>query len=135
LKELEVSVLTMATDDARRAVQTYVPASQRERWLAEADDLDMSQAEYVRSMVQAGRRNLGIDERERTEDPDANPRGNDVKDRVLSALSRENPVAFDRIVAQVTGDIEGEVQAALSRLDQDDRVRHRPGEGYVIDGE
>src|SRR6056297_3280818 len=40
----------------RRSVKTYVPAEQKDRWREHADELGMSQSEFVRTMVQAGRR-------------------------------------------------------------------------------
>ena len=46
----------MAADgEERTSVRTYVPEYQKEAWAAHADELDMSQSEFVRTMVQAGR--------------------------------------------------------------------------------
>ncbi|SNZ04586.1 hypothetical protein SAMN06269185_0611 [Natronoarchaeum philippinense] len=42
-------------DTSRTAVKTYVPAYQKRRWADHADELGMSQSEFVRTMVQAGR--------------------------------------------------------------------------------
>jgi len=42
--------------DDRRSVKTYVPEDQKAIWQDHADDLGMSQSEFVRTMVQAGRR-------------------------------------------------------------------------------
>lgn len=43
-------------DTSRTAVKTYVPAYQKRLWADHADELGMSQSEFVRTMVQAGRR-------------------------------------------------------------------------------
>lgn len=55
-------------DTSRVAVKTYVPAYQKEAWAAEAEELDMSQSEFVRTMVQAGRRGF-LDELDTDLDP------------------------------------------------------------------
>ena len=46
-------------DTSRVVVQTYVPAYQREEWDDHAEALDMNRSEFVRTMVQAGRRGFG----------------------------------------------------------------------------
>ena len=43
-------------DTERTAVKTYVPAYQKREWKDHAEELGMSQSEFVRTMVQAGRR-------------------------------------------------------------------------------
>lgn len=43
-------------DTSRTVVQTYVPAYQRDRWDEHATELGMNRSEFVRTMVQAGRR-------------------------------------------------------------------------------
>ncbi|MFC6728654.1 DUF5805 domain-containing protein [Natronoarchaeum mannanilyticum] len=42
-------------DTSRTAVKTYVPTYQKRLWADHADELGMSQSEFVRTMVQAGR--------------------------------------------------------------------------------
>jgi len=42
-------------DTSRTAVKTYVPAYQKRLWADHADELGMSQSEFVRTMVQVGR--------------------------------------------------------------------------------
>ena len=46
-------------DTSRTQVRTYVPAYQKSEWESHADELDMSQSEFVRTMVQAGRTRFG----------------------------------------------------------------------------
>lgn len=57
------------SDTDRVAVRTYVPAYQKERWREHAEELNMSQSEFVRSMVQAGRRGFGTEDVEVRGDP------------------------------------------------------------------
>ena len=42
--------------DERKVVKAYVPAYQKERWQEHADELGMNQSEFVKCMIQAGRR-------------------------------------------------------------------------------
>lgn len=131
----------MATEerDAERvAVRTYVPTYQCEEWEREAEELGMSRAEYVRTMVQAGRREFSF------ETPDGNPPedrsgrvdpgGRDLRRRILEVLEREGVRDWDELVAGVTGELEDRLEEALEDLQRENRVRHdgRRG-GYTID--
>ncbi|PSQ08126.1 hypothetical protein BRC97_01750 [Halobacteriales archaeon QS_6_71_20] len=144
-------------DTERVAVTARVPAYQKEAWVADADRLDMSQSEFLRTMVQAGRRDLGIAEEfgppnaaDRAEGPDhkepaasagsedvpspsADPGGSDLEDRLLDALEREGVMSFDGLVESVAGDIEQRVDETMGDLQSRGRVRHsgRDG-GYTL---
>lgn len=134
----------MSTESERVSVQTYVSANQREVWRMEADELDMSQAEYVRLMVQAGRRsfdlvteeaNQGGDPREddRTDSTDATPGVDALEARVLDVLQEESYADWDALLAGVTDDIEARLEETLERLQSADRIRYsgRHG-GYTV---
>ena len=121
----------------RVSVQTYVPAGQRDRWRREADELDMSQAEYVRTMVQAGRRSFDLGGGETTADeprpPDATPEGEGLKDRILDALDEAGVTDWETLLSAVTDDIEARLEEALRELQSEGRVRHSPREGgYTV---
>ena len=125
----------------RLPVQTYVPATQRKMWRDEADEMNMSQAEYVRSMVQAGRRSFefggsGTDETDPSEEepsPDANPGGSRLKDRVLNVLETEEVADWEDIRAAVTDDIDDRLEEALSELQSEDTIRYSGRrDGYVV---
>ena len=130
----------MAGND-RVSVQTYVPAAQRTAWRDEADDMDMSQAEYVRSMVQAGRRSFDLGDVESTGartaegagSPDTNPGGSGLKDSVLDVLESEGVADWDDIRAAVTDDIDDRLEDALSELQGEDIIRYSGRrDGYVV---
>jgi hypothetical protein len=55
-------------DATRTKVVTYLPAYQRDRWGDHAEELGMNRSEFVRTMVQAGRRGFGAEERDKTKD-------------------------------------------------------------------
>ncbi|WP_277541173.1 DUF5805 domain-containing protein [Haloarcula laminariae] len=127
--------------DERTSVRTYVPRYQKERWQSHAARLDMSQSEFVRTMVQAGRSGFEPDdsnsasaESEEPHSPDADPGGNELETRVVEALSDGDHYDWDQLVAALTDDIEQRLDETLQELQSDGRVRYsgRHG-GYVLD--
>lgn len=129
-------------DEAERvAVQTYVPTYQRELWAEDAERMNVSQSEFVRMMVQAGRNDFDLPSiREQDEDvpdtaqtSDARNGGDLIRERVLDVLSPDNPRDWDELVDALTEELETELDHALEELQQDNVVRYsgRQG-GYVI---
>jgi hypothetical protein len=137
----------MAADgDERTSVRTYIPRYQKELWQSHAEELGMSQSEFVRTMVQAGRSGFEPPESESADDsasaesteprsPDANPGGNGLEDRVVEVLEDGDHYDWDALVAELTDDIEERLDETLQELQSDGRVRYsgRHG-GYVLDG-
>ena len=128
----------------RTVVKTFVPRYQKERWVEHADELDMSQSEFVRTMVQAGRRGFDPDEPssdnetapEEPGSPDATPGGDGLEDRVLSVLDESSHRDWDDLVEALTGDIESRLEDALQELQAADEVRYsgRHGGYTKVDG-
>lgn len=135
----------MVTDDERVSVQTYVPESQRSRWQAEAEELDMSQAEYVRTMVQAGRRGFELHDESNTAtgngdqavSNDVTPGVDGLKTRTLEVLRETEFADWDVLLAGVTNDIEDRLEETLEELQSDDQIRYsgRNGGYTVVDDE
>ncbi len=134
----------MAGESERVSVQTYVSDGQRDIWRDEADELDMSQAEYVRTMIQAGRRSFSLytpddglytNPKKPVEGSsrDVTPGGNGLKTRVLDVLSEDTHAGWDELVAGVTDDIEERLETALDELQSENRIRYsgRHG-GYTV---
>ncbi|MFC7096149.1 DUF5805 domain-containing protein [Halobaculum marinum] len=143
-------------DTERVAVTARVPAYQKEAWVADAERLGMSQSEFVRTMVQAGRRDLGIaeefgsppgveaeataDRREPANDsgnlegasPPTNPGGDGLETRLLDALDREGVLSFDRLVEEVAGDIEERVDETMGELQSRGQVRYSGRDGGYV---
>lgn len=133
------SVGSAMSQSDRVSVQTYVPAAQRDRWREEADELDMSQAEYVRTMVQAGRRGFDLETggaggpTDEPGSPDATPRGDNLKDRILDVLDESGVTGWETLLSAVTDDFEARLEGALQELREEGRVRHSPREGgYAV---
>ncbi|MFO7834148.1 MAG: DUF5805 domain-containing protein [Halohasta sp.] len=123
-------------DTERSTVMTYVPAYQKAEWKAHADDLGMSQAEYVRTMVQAGRKGFALDgeteDLEGGSDP-TNPGGHSLERRVLDALDSAEHLSWDELVDALSSDFEGRLEETLDSLQEDNRIRYSGREGgYVV---
>lgn len=137
----------MATDGSERtSVRTYIPAYQKEIWAGHAEELDMSQSEFIRTMVQAGRSGFEPgastsssqeEERSNVEEPaspDTTPGVQGLEDRVLEVLADGEHYDWDDLLAAVTDDIEQRLEETLQELQSAGRVRHsgRHG-GYVLE--
>jgi hypothetical protein len=114
--------------EKRVTIRTSVPEYQKEAWVEHADDLDMSQSEFLATMIQAGRRVFEEDLLE-TRSADANPRGNGLETYILELLSTETSRSFDELV-DTTAD---ELDAVLQSLTHAGSVRFsgRNG-GYTL---
>ena len=119
----------------RTVVKTYVPRYQKDIWTDHADELDMSQSEFVRTMVQAGRRGFDGGGSERpdpqgTSAEDGSPAESDsggdggLNERVLSVLDSEEYLDWESLVEALTGDIESRLEDALQELQSRDEVRY-----------
>ncbi|WP_132058378.1 DUF5805 domain-containing protein [Halorussus amylolyticus] len=132
-------------DTDRTAVKTFVPAYQKEKWKRHADELDMSQSEFVRTMVQAGRRGFDLESGAgETENPaeggleGSNPGGGGLETRLLDRLDSEGHLSWDQLVDELAGDFEDRLEETLQRLQNENRVQYsgrRGGYTTVDDGE
>lgn len=129
-------------DTSRVTVKTYVPAYQKDEWREHADELDMSQSEFVRTMVQAGRRgfldgaeNGEQDSEERSSaDTATDERTRDgLEERVESVLTTGEYYSWDDLLAAITDNIEDRLEETLVDLQEQNIVRYsgRNG-GYTL---
>lgn len=123
------------SDTERTVVKTYVPAYQKERWREHADELAMSQSEFVRSMIQAGRRDFTTDNDEpgREDIEDETPGVDGLEDQVLDVLDG-GYCSWDELVQSLTDDIEERLETVLQQLQRENRIQYsgRHG-GYTIE--
>ncbi|PSQ44201.1 hypothetical protein BRD17_04565 [Halobacteriales archaeon SW_7_68_16] len=122
-------------DDERVAVKTYVPERQRERWREAADYLDMSLSEFVRTMVQAGRRDFDLDPAGTAGNDDSGPSNQgdtSLETTITDLLRTDEALSWDELVAAATEDVEGRIDEAVSALQDRNEIRYdgRNG-GYV----
>lgn len=117
--------------DDRRSVKTYVPAEQKDRWQAHADELGMSQSEFVRTMVQAGRRGLSPSKSANTAETaseDETPGSHTLKTQVERVLA-EGAHSWDELVDALLGDFEDQLEDALDTLQDRNRIRYNGRQG------
>lgn len=121
-------------DTSRKSVKTYVPAFQKAEWERHADRLDMSLSEFVKTMVQAGRRGFEPKSVEPVSEG-ATPGGNMLETEVLERLSDE-PLTWEQLLTAVTDEVESRLDRTLDDLQSADRVRYsgRDGGYVLVDG-
>lgn len=123
-------------DTSRAVVQTYVPSYQRDLWDDHADRLDMSRSEFVRTMVQAGRRQIG-DDPELAASPQADRTASteeeSLEKEVLSLLAEADALAWEEVLAALTDDIESRLDDTLQELQESNEIRYSGrADGYVL---
>lgn len=119
-------------DTSRSAVRTYVPTYQKEAWQTHADEMGMSQSEFVRTMVQAGRKGFELDPEEGAS-PAGDPGGGGLETRLLSVLKDRDYMSWEQLVDALTDDMEDRLDDALGELQGSNRIRYsgRHG-GYTL---
>ncbi|WP_436901114.1 DUF5805 domain-containing protein [Halovenus halobia] len=122
-------------DTSRAVVQTYVPTYQRELWDDHADRLDMSRSEFVRTMVQAGRRQIGDDPElaNATATETDSSEDESLGDEVLALLDEDEALAWEEMLSALTDDIESRLDDTLQELQGSNQIRYSGREdGYVL---
>jgi hypothetical protein len=134
---------------SQAVVKTYLPEAEKAAWVEHAEELDMSQSEFVRTMVQAGRRDFDVDpypeldtESERSEgetdarDGESGGEGSesDFEARVYEFVESE-PRSWEELREAMTEDLEERLEAALESLQAENRVMYsgRAGGYEAID--
>lgn len=122
-------------DTERTVVQVYVPAYQRDRWDEHAEELGMSRSEFVKTMVQAGRRGFGGEPAD-GESESGGPPEQSIREQVLETLAERGPLPWEALLTAVSGDVESRLEAAVHELESEDKVRYSgPAGGYVLEGD
>ena len=112
------------TDRAR--VVTYVPTQQKTEWQEHAAELDMSQAEFVRTMVQAGRKDFTLDSPTAVE-PGSNgvdPGGDDLETRVIDAIESNGSCSWEQLVETLSTNFEDRLESCLETLQATNQIRY-----------
>jgi hypothetical protein len=136
---------------SKTAVRTYVPEYQRDAWDDHAEELDMSRSEFVRSMVQAGRRGFDPGGQGPTSgsqahsDSDGTPDGSEPDE---SAARTATPVdgfeslvltelqdgcrSWDELFEAVTDEVGDRLESTLDELQADNRIKYSGREGGYV---
>lgn len=121
----------------RTSVKTYVPKYQKEIWAKHADTLDMSQSEFVRSMVQAGRKKFEF-QPSQDQSSSSHPKGNSMEERVLRVLDSSGTLSWNELLNEISDDFEEQLEKALAKLQEQNEIRYngrRDGYTLVNDGQ
>lgn len=122
------------TDTDQKEVRVSVSAHQKERWREHADELGMSQSEFVRTMTQAGRRDFTVstDEAGQAASEDETLGVDALEDRVFDVLD-DDYCSWDELVESLTEDIGRRLETTLQRLQREERIQYsgRHG-GYTV---
>lgn len=123
--------MSESVETTRKSVKTYLPEYQKDEWKSHAEALGMSQSEFVRTMVQAGRNGFEPADEEPSSGS-ADPRGNALESRVLKLLSADT-YSWDELLEAISDDIEARLEETLNDLQNENRVQHsgRHG-GYTV---
>ena len=121
-------------DTERTVVQTYIPAYQREEWDRHAEQLGMNRSEFVRSMVQAGRRGFGAETDDNTEtDEGPSESTPSLEERIRAELATK-PQSWDELLSEIAGDIETRLEETLTQMQARNQIRYSGREGgYVLE--
>jgi len=142
-----VTVLTASSrvvgvsDDDRVSVKTYVPRYQKEAWVERAEEMGVSQSEFVRLMTQAGIHELGLDDDETVDGDESTDAGSDdagpsLERRVLDELRERDVAAWETLVDALAGDFEERLEGTLDDLTERGVVKYSPRDGgYVLQGD
>jgi len=117
----------MAADDNndRARVVTYVPTKQKTEWTEHADKLGMSQAEFVRTMVQAGRNDFTLADGAVEPGSDTtDPWGGDLETQVLGALESNGSLSWEGLVDSLSTDFEERLETCLESLQATNQIRY-----------
>ncbi|WP_255190802.1 DUF5805 domain-containing protein [Natronobeatus ordinarius] len=122
-------------DTSNTSVRAYVPAYQKAAWKDHADELEMSLSEFVRAMVQAGRRGFETGHEE-PDSSDATPGGNALETQVLELLAADT-YSWEELLEAVTDDVESRLDDTLGELQSANRIRYsgRHGGYTLVEGE
>jgi len=109
---------------------------------SEADERGLSRSEYLRRMISAGRRDLGISDGEETaskleskQQPTTRVVSEDtLRKQILQHLEegRDNPKPDEKLLSEVRGEIDDRIRDKLADLQEEGLVSYYGGKGYYI---
>lgn len=125
------NVSSMATDD-RTSARVYLSQAEKTDWEAHADELDMSLAEFIRTMVNAGRREFDLEPVE-IGSHTTNPWGETLEKEVQELLEERGPATVADIHDDLDDVPDDRIDEHLQTLQDHGRIEHiGPGKGYAL---
>ena len=126
--------MSSGDEQDRASIMTYIPQYQKDIWVEHAAALGMSQSEFVRTMVQAGRRDFPVDTLEKPEpaSSESTVEPQDLEHRVLTLIDDAQVLSWDALLAELRGDIESDLEATLATLQTANQIRYDGREGGYV---
>lgn len=107
-----------------------------QEWKEEADEMDVSTAEYIRRMVRSGRRQWGHDHIEEPEQgglrhkkPESTKVEKALQAALLRNLSTDNGVQEDELAELLFDDLLNDLKEQLQELKDSGKATYNPGDG------
>lgn len=120
-------------DTSQKTVKTYVPAYQKETWQEHAARLGMNQSEFIRTMVQAGRRDFSLQNVDQTESTQVNQSADETEERIADVLSNGGCLSWDSLLEHLMEDVEADLEAAIDSLQEQNRIKYSgKNGGYTL---
>lgn len=107
----------MPRTDKRKRIRTSAPEEQIDQWEKEADEMNVTRAEYMRLMIQAGRRQFPVCDTGNDQSDGIN-----VENRVLDALEEHGELTWEELIETAIGDVEDKVESTIEELDAQGKV-------------
>lgn len=100
------------TEEQQVSAKTYIPSYQLTAWESDANAREMSTSEFIRTMVQAGRKGFG-------DTPSAGPHpGGSGLERTLQDLLADEPMTLDELLAE----LERKTEQTLEQCKENGRI-------------
>ena len=116
-------------DTERTSVRTYIPEYQKQEWKQHADDLDMTLSEFVRCMVQAGRR--GFSPAPQTTEKGSSDQLVFYERQILDALEGGS-MWFQDMVDLVTEDFHAQIKSMVEDMKRDGKIKQTVHGDYEL---
>lgn len=110
-----------------------------DEWVEEANDRDISNTEYVRRMVRAGRRQFGMDYESYETPADPNTlkhdetAGSDIEETLKKWIEANLSTSNPQEIADLVDLLEDDFKGLISELMKDGKARYEPEEGYLTE--
>ena len=113
-------------DETTTYVTASLPEWQKQQWEQEAEKINMSLSGYTRTMVEAGRSKIGLDE---TGTPSEFSTGN-LEDQIREAINENGSLTWNNLVETVFQNMEDRIDKTASEMSD---VDVKKGEYTLID--
>lgn len=99
-------------DETTTYASASLPEWQKQQWEQEADKMNMTLSCYTRTMVEAGRSKLSLDE----DQPSGEFTTRNLEDQIREAIDKEGPLTWETLVETVFQNMEDRIDKTASEM-------------------